>query len=176
MLAGLAHQHAGDYLSARDKLGEIGMNATTQPLDGIKNRVSPPTPTIGTRRVAIITDGYAVNAALNYVIDSCNRQNAQVDLLIHGLFDLHAIENIEKQIKKAHLCSQRIFLGINANQDVIDYICQQRALMFVVAIPTDKVAQTFIEEVIPSRGGRLPVPMVLIAEKEPTSAVKQNAA
>ena len=163
MLSALAYQDADDYLSMHEKLNVLGYGTDTsrKPVAPVLKAVKRPV----AKRIAFISDGRGSGAPLNYVIDACLRQDARVDMLFHGAIDKKNISLLEKKVKLAGLDCQSIQLGVNVVDDIIDYIQQQPALIFMVAIPDDKAARVLIEEVIPKRGGRISVPLVLIEEK-----------
>lgn len=163
MLSALAYQDADDYLSMHEKLNVLGYGTDTsrKPVVPVLKAVKRPV----AKRIAFISDGRGSGAPLNYVIDACHRQDARVDMLFHGAIDKNNISLLEKKVKLAGLDCQSIQLGVNVVDDIIGYIQQQPALIFMVAMPDDKAARVLIEEVIPKRGGRISVPLVLIEEK-----------
>lgn len=163
MLAALAYQDAGDYLSMHDKMQVLGYGKdapgiTARPhLKVIKKPVA--------KRIALISDGRGLGAPLDYAIEACQRQDARIDLLLHGTIDTESISALEKQAQLAGIDCQTIQLGVSAVDDIINYIQQQHSLIFMVAMPDDMVARTLIEEVIPKSARRITVPLVLIEEK-----------
>ncbi|RLA04797.1 MAG: hypothetical protein DRQ47_02815 [Gammaproteobacteria bacterium] len=174
MLAGLAHQDAGEFLSMGEKLEVLGYGTKTKekPLAAPRKVVRRPV----TKRIALISDGRGLGAPLDYAIEACLRQGAQIDLLTHGAIDTEIISVLEKQVQQAGLDCQHIQLGVNVVDDLIDYIFDHRSLIFLVAIPDDNVARVLIEDVIPKRGGRIPVPLVLIEDQAAAQKHKQSAA
>ena len=174
MLTGLAHQDAGEFLSAHEKMEilgygpETGKELSKAPEKTVKRPVS--------KRIAVISDGRGFGAPLAYAIDACLRQDARIDLLFHGAIDTKSISLLEQQIQQAGLECQRIRLGVNVVDDIVDYIHSQPTLIFLVAMPDDTAARVLIEEVIPRHGGRVPVPLVLIEEKSASPSVQKTAA
>ena len=174
VLAGLAHQDAGEFLSAHDKMKELGIGSETR-----ANPSPPPREPVikpATRRIALIMDGREVGASLDYAIESCLRQNAKIDLLIHGAVDTANIYLLENQIRSAGIENHRIPLGGGAVDDIVSYIENHPSLIFLIAKPDDIAATEIIEEVIPRHGGRIPVPLVLIGNQTPTRQTEQSAA
>lgn len=173
MLAGLAHQDAGEFLPMREKMKALG--------NGSESRAKPATPTASvkkmpaTRRIALISDGRGQGAPLAYAVDACLRQGAKIDLLLHGTTDAENISALEHRIQEAGLSYHRIQLGTKPTDAIIDYICNHPALVFMVAMPDDDAAKTLIEEVIPGKGGRMPVPLVLIEDRSPEYPAEQRA-
>jgi hypothetical protein len=174
ILAGLAQQNAGEFLPMRDKMRALGFSADARekPAAPPRNVVRGPT----TRRIALISDGRGAGAPLEYAIEACLRQDAKIDLLTHGAADKETISTLEKRIRAAGVQCQRIRLGVKPIDGIIDYICNHPALAFLVAMPDDDAAKVLIEEVIPKRGGRIPVPLVLIEDRSPVPAAEQSAA
>mgnify|MGYP001826324464 CR=1 FL=1 len=174
MLAGLAHQDAGEFLSAHEKMEILGYATETRkrPPGAPRKAVARP---VG-KRIALLSDGRGLGAPLEYAIDACLRQHAQIDLLLHGAIDTKSVSRLDKQIKQAGLECQHIRLGVNVVEGIVDYIHGQTSLIFLVALPDDKAARVLIEEVIPRQGGRIPVPLVLIQEKPVTPSTHQSAA
>lgn len=174
ILSGLAQQDAGEFLSMHDKMRVLGI--------GTETRVKPSSPprSIAKKqaihRIALISDGRGVGAPLDYVIDACSRQDAKIDLLIHGAVDTAKISLLENQIRAAGLDHQCIQLGMKPVDNIIDYICNHPSLIFLVAMPDDDAAKVLIEEVIPKRGGRIPVPLVLIENRSSARPAEQSAA
>jgi hypothetical protein len=174
ILAGLAQQNAGEYLPMRDKMRALGVRAAERdkPTSPPRNVVRAPT----TRRIALISDGRGAGAPLEYAIESCVRQDAKIDLLTHGAADQENVSAMQKRIRTAGVECQRIQLGVKPIDGIVDYICNHPALVFLVAMPDDETAKVLIEEVIPRRGGRIPVPLVLIEERSPSRPAEQSAA
>jgi hypothetical protein len=173
MLAGLAYQDAGEFLTQREKMKALGYATERQErpsasLEGVRKIPA-------TRRIALISNGRGLGAPLTYVLDACQRQDAEVDLLIHGTTDAENISALERRIKEAGLMCHRIQLGTQPLDGVLSYVRNHPALTFMVAMPDDDVAKSLLEEVIPGKGGRMPVPLVLIEEQSPSYRVEQRA-
>lgn len=174
MLAGLAYQDAGDFLSLSDKLKALGLEPERrqQATRAKKSTASPPI----RRRVALISDGQGGGAPLDYAMETCRRQGCQMDLLIHDAAAGSSGIEIERQIRAAGISCHRLTLQGNAVEGVIEYICNHPSLLFLAALPDDPVAKVFMEEVVPKHGGRLPVPLVLIEDRSAIRFRKQSAA
>jgi len=174
MLAGLAHQDAGEYLSAHEKMEILGyaQEPRKRSSEVYRNAAARPV----SKRIALISDGRGFGAPLDYTIDACLRQDAQIDLLVHGAIDTKSISSLEKQIQQAGLDCRHVRLGVHVVDDIVEYIYHQPSLIFLVAMPDDTAARVLIEEVIPRHGGRIPVPLVLIEEKPTRTSVQKSAA
>ena len=107
------------------------------------------------KHIAFISNGEGMNAPLDYKIESSQRLNAQIDLLIQAAADLDKIAAVKK---------------------VIDYVVKQSSLIFIIATPVDTVAKTLLEEVSPKDNNRIHVPFVLIKDEIVTSTLEQTAA
>lgn len=174
ILTGLAYQDAGEFLTMRDKMNTLGYGH-------VSDANTPQAPRKAARRVAnktiaLISDGAGLGAPLDYAIDAGVRQQARIDLLVHGAIDIERISALEKRVHRAGLECKRIQLGVHVIDSIAEYICNHPSLIFVVAVSDDHLARTLIEEVIPQRGGRVPVPLVLIEDKAAVRNVKRSAA
>jgi len=183
MLTGLAYQDAGDFLSIREKMNVLD--------NGSENSGKPNTPAhtletrmggtngatgVATKRIAFISNGSGFGAPLDYAIDACLRQNAQMDLLIHGPAGSENSSALENKIKNSGVRYQRIQLQVTAVNSIVDYIVKHPSLLYLIAMPDDDVAKTLIEEVLPGRRRRIQVPVVLIEDQTIASLPKQSAA
>ena len=54
---------------------------------------------VATKRIAFISNGSGLGAPLDYAIDACLRQNAEIDLLIHGPAGSENSSALENKIK-----------------------------------------------------------------------------
>jgi hypothetical protein len=174
ILTGLAYQDAGEFLSMGDKMKVLGYGPKIRekPLAASRKVVTRP----ATKAIALISDGRGLGAPLDYAIDACLRQDARIDLLVHGVIDMESISVLEKRIQEAGLDCHRIQLGARVVDGIVEYICNHPSLIFLVAMPDDAAARVLIEEVIPKRGGRIPVPLVLIEDQLAAKKYKQSAA
>ena len=174
MLTGLAHQDASEFSSFRDKIQVLGYGSET------RERQPTPPPQVArrprSRRIALISDGRGRGAPLSYVIEAGLRQDAQIDLLVHGAADTESISALENQIREAGLDGRCIRLDENAAAHIAGYLRNHPSLIFLVAMPDDSAARVLIEEVRPQRGNRIPVPLVLIEEHAASRPRRQSAA
>ena len=174
MLTGLAYQDAGDFLSRSEKMKVLG--------NGSENRVKPMTTPRKletrsvTKRIAFISDGRGLDAPLDYAIDACLRQNAQIDLLIHDAADMENTSALEKKIKNSGVSYQQIQLEVTAVSSITDYMAKHPSLIYLIAMPDDDVARVLIEEVLPGRRRRTQIPVVLIEDQIASILPKQSAA
>lgn len=166
MLTGLAHQDATEFSPIREKMRELGY---VQDAEEQRTTQQP-------RRIALLCDDRERDASLSYAIDAGLRQKAQIDLLIHGAVDMECISAAEKQVRAAGLVCRRIRLEGDAVIRFDAYLNDQRSLIFVVAMPDDSIAMVLIEEVLPRRRRRIPVPLVLISDQPTTRPCNQSAA
>lgn len=174
ILAGLAYQDAGEFLIMSDKMKALGYRSENREKPLAISRKVERGPV--TKTIALISDGRGLGAPLDYVIDACLRQDARIDLLVHSVIDVKRISVLIKHVQQAGLDCQRIQLSVNIVDDIVEYICNHPSLIFLVAMPDDAAARVLIEEVIPERGGRVPVPLVLIEDKVTARKYKQSAA
>jgi hypothetical protein len=174
MLAGLAYQDAGDYLSTPDKSRLLGY-ADKKPAGASMQRPVEATPP-ALRRIALVSDGRGEDAPLDYAIEAAQRQQAQIDLLLHGCADTQRITKLERRLKQAGIPYRCIRLVEPLVEDLVDYIALQSSLIFLVAMPDDETVRVLVEEVIPKRISPISVPLVLIEAQQPPRSLKQSAA
>jgi hypothetical protein len=174
MLSGLACQDAGEYLSTQDKMKILGIDdeAGSDTPAPRRARIKRST----THRIALISDGRGQGAPLDYAIESCARMEANIDLLIQGTVDAAKIASLEERIGNAGVGCRTIQLGSKPVEDIFNYIHNQPSLIFIVTIPENEAARLITEELIPKRGGRMPVPLVLIEDRATNHRNKQSAA
>ena len=173
MLAALGHQHAGDYLTPVQKADIVGYaesgSVATQPASQV---IPVPVP----RRIALLTDGRGKEAPLDYVIETCSRQDAaSVDLLVHGVVDTGNLAGLERRLADAGVRYRSTMLDVDAVAGIADYLRKNPSLIFLVAMPHDPLARRLAEELIPSRAIRMPVPLVMIEEKPGKQPVTRSA-
>ncbi|MBA1333279.1 hypothetical protein QQ73_20265, partial [Candidatus Endoriftia persephone str. Guaymas] len=96
ILSALALQHAGDYLPMREKLSALG-GSDASPRQAERPVVV--TSSAQPKRVALISDGRGAGAPLDYAIDTCLQQGAQIDLLLHGEIEQSRINELEEQLR-----------------------------------------------------------------------------
>ena len=166
MLTGLVFQDVTDFSPMNEKIQLLALG----PQAGQRRPAQQP------RRIALLCDGSDQGAAVGYTIDAGLRQAAQIDLLIHGAADTERMSALENQVRAAGLVCRGIRLERDAVISFDAYLNHQLSLIFVVAMPDDSVARILIEEVLPRRRRRIPVPLVLISEQPATRARNQSAA
>jgi len=160
MLAGLACQEAGEFLPMQQKMAMLATERTDPVAADSRPVRAVPRP--ATHRIALISDGRGLGAPLDYAMEAALRQGARVDLLVHGTFDARSLDAMTGRLGASGIPFQVIRLGVDTVEDIATYICNHPSLIFLVAMPDDSAARTLVEEVIPRRGGRMPVPLVLI--------------
>jgi hypothetical protein len=116
--------------------------------------------------VALISDGRDCGAPLDYAIDVCVQEQADIDLLLHDAADGVNHTTMEQRIRAAGLGCHSIRLGTAAVDGILDYAHNHRSLIFLVAMPDDAAIKILVEELLPKRRVRMPVPLVLIEEKQ----------
>jgi len=194
MLAGLAYQHAGEFLSTSEKMKVLNGNSQTSKISSqskamttlheaksssveiAKFATRQSSNIVTTKHIAFISNGEGINAPLDYAIESSQRQNAQIDLLIHDADDPNMVTALENKIRAAGVHFQRIQIKDNAVEKVVDYVVKQSSLIFIIATPVDTVAKTLIEEVSPKDNNHIHVPFVLIKDEITPNTLEQTAA
>ena len=172
MLAALGHQHAGDYLSPRQKAGIVGYAESESVATAPASKVIP---VPAARRVALLTDGRGEGAPLDYVIETCSRQGASVDLLVHGVVDTGHLDSLEKRLANAGISYRSSMLDLDAVAGISDYLKKHSSLLFLVAMPHDPLARRLAEELVPAREVCMPVPLVMIEDQPGRQRVPRSA-
>lgn len=174
ILAALAHQDAGEFLSMHEKMAVLGYGSESRkkPLTSVRKKEIQPV----IRRIAFITDGRGTGSPLDYAIDAATRQGANIDLLVHGTADSAKISALENQIREAALECHRVQISVNVIDGIVNYIDSHPSLIFLVLMPDDSAAKALMERIIPKHGSRLFVPLVLIEDQSPAVPGRQSVA
>ena len=173
MLTGLAYQDAGEFLPMRAKSQTLGRDQKPRGRPNPEPRKQPERAV--TRRIAFITDGSGLGTPLDYAINACLRQDAQIDLLVHGTTDRANIAAMKQQVQRAGLGCQITQLGMNPVEKVISYSSSHSSLLLIVSTPGDTVTKALMEDVIPQREGRIHAPLVLIGGSATTGTAEKSA-
>jgi hypothetical protein len=174
MLAGLAYQDAGDYLSTPEKISLLGCPDRQPAAASMQHLTEVNRPV--TRYIALLSDGRGEDTQLEYAIEAAQRQQAQIDLLLHGCGNERRISNLERRLQQADIPYRSIWLVEPVVEDLLNYLVRQTSLIFLVAMSGDEMARVLLEEVIPKRGEHITVPMVMINEPGFPRSQKQSAA
>jgi hypothetical protein len=174
MLTGLAYQDAGDYLSTPNKSRLLGYAEQKPAGASIQRPLEATAPAL--RRIALLSDGRGEDAPLDYAIEAALRQQAQIDLLLHGCADERRVSIFERRLKQAGVPCRCVRLAEPVVDDLVDYIVLQTSLIYLVAMPDDEAARMLVEEVIPKRANCISVPLVLIEAQPSPRSLKQSAA
>jgi len=189
ILNGLAYEDAGEFLSTSEKMEVLNSNSNTarkeiqvKPqarLSKITNsnvESSKVVSAVTVRRIAFISNGEGINAPLDYAIESCLRQNAQIDLLVHDVADTIKVAALEMKIRNAGVRFQQFQIDSNPVDYIINYIAKQTSLIFMIAMPVDTVVKKLVAETSTTHFNRIDVPFVLINDETTGIALKQTAA
>lgn len=175
MQEGLAHQNTTDFVPMSKKMSILGY--------GNEGELSLPSESPARKsgemkyqRIALVENGSGTDSALHYTIEACQRQNAEIDLLVHHDSSAESIERMETKISQSGISYRLKQLGTEGAKDISDYINKQKALVFMVAAPDDSIVRTLIEETMPRRKRQLPVPLVLIENPQEQKKHKESQA
>ncbi|WP_456407384.1 hypothetical protein [Thiolapillus sp.] len=166
IFTGFHHELNADYLSTHEKIQLLGGENKADTAQRPTKQQASPQQEIA-RRVAIVTDGLGLEAPLDYAIEASDNQYTQIDLLIHGAMDNSKISIMEQRVQQAGLACQRIQLGANAVEHLMDYIRRQSSLLFVVAKPDDSIARNLMYKASSKGIHRMYIPLVLIEDNKP---------
>lgn len=171
MMNALALQDAADFLPRSRKLEmlEIGV----QPVTAAK--VPQPLPPTPPRRVALLSDGVNITEVLQYALEACQRQQATLDLVLYGKAKEQALL-LRTQLQARGLAHELILLGEESIDALTEYLSLRRTLVYLIAPADDHLALALTEQVLPSRGGRLHLPVVLVDRCHHSRANRIDAA
>lgn len=174
MMAGLAWQDSPEFVSLNEgvRLMGQGMQVPGGSLSSTPSQTLKP----ATRRIALVSNDRGIDGLLEYAIETCQRLDARLDLLTPAVCGAGEITAQERRLRQAGVDFLRISLGAGPVDDVLAYIASHPSLLFLLASPEDGVAKTLLEDVIPQRGRRLQVPLVLIEDRPATGKPAQSAA
>lgn len=159
IMKGLAFQYADDYLSAPDKLKQLGLAGQPAATD---LAAAPPLTTVARRRIAFVTDGKGAGSAFDYVIDACQGQHADMDILIHDARDNERY--FTDRSRRAGVTTRIIHLANTGLAALMDYVHTTPSLIYLVTSEKDLLIKQMLEQ--QSRlNRRLGLPLVLIADR-----------
>lgn len=161
MQEGLAHQNTTDFVPMSKKMSILGYGNEGE-LSLPSERPARKAGEMKYQRIALVENGSGTDSALHYTIEACQRQNAEIDLLIHHDSSDESIKRMETKISESGISYRLQHLGAEGAKDISDYIDKQKSLVFMVATPDDSIVRALIEETMPRRKRQLPVPLVLI--------------
>jgi hypothetical protein len=173
ILAGLAQQDAGEYLSLREKMRVLG-HQSAQP-DTAAKHITASTKS-GARRVALICGESANEAPLDYTIQTCSKNGAMIDLLVHNTISQEKVSRLEESIRAEGIECHTIRLGESPIESICTYIANHPSLIYMVSSPDNHSAKTLIDDLIPNQKVSIQVPFVLIESKAPDCQSKLSAA
>ena len=171
MLNALALQDAAEYLPTRDKIQALGVDLGSPGSSSGTPDLPPPPP----RRVALLSDGGDIEGMLRYTLDACERQQATLDLVLYGK-GREGVAKLRARLQRQQIAHEVIVLGEESVDALAEYLCVRRTLVYLVAPTDDPLALQLTEEVVPSRGGRMHLPMVLIDRNQHSRINRINAA
>lgn len=170
MMNALALQNAADYLPMSRKLELLGVENSkpVTPRSSEEEPLSPP------RRIALLSDGVNIDQLLNYALGACLRQRATLDLVLYGKGRGQS-EELRAQLQRRGITHELILLGEESIEALSEYLCLRRTLVYLIAPADDHLARELTEQLIPNRGGRTHLPVVLI-DHLPSQTNPVNAA
>lgn len=164
MLTGLAYEDTGEFLPMNEKLKAFGVG--TKPEETASAGSDNALQQIPSRkRVALISDGFASEALIDYATHTCQRLGAQLDLLFHGTANAEWKDEVVEQLRRESVSYERVNLSTNASADIAEYIHSQLQLLYILAHPNDPAVTEFMEEAMQTQETHLRVPMVFIDNK-----------
>jgi len=174
VLDALAFQDAGDYLSGSEKNRILGIVDAPADQGGRSVSHEQAAPLRPRKRIALITDGRGTGAPLAYAAEACARQGAGLDIVLHGSEEAQA--ELLRTARRLGVDAQVIRLAAEDVEQLVSYICNHPSLVYLVGICDDDLVRTLAERVVPARGGRMHVPLVLIEDRQAREAGLKTAA
>jgi hypothetical protein len=167
-LAALAYQDATDYLSESEKSRVLGVGSAGAAMPS--GRVSREDAAILHRRkrIALITDGRGDGAPTAFAADACRRQEAGLDIVLHG--EGVSATALVRMARRLGIDPQVIKLAGDDVELFVEYVCNHPSLVYLVGISDDDLVRALAERVVPARGGRLHVPLVMIEDRPARNA------
>jgi hypothetical protein len=157
MMNTLALQDAADFLpGGRTRL--MQQAGGHLPASSDLPRECTPAPV---RRVALLSDGININEVLLYALEACQRQQATLDLVLYGKAK-EQVPLFRGQLQARGIAHELILLGTESVDALSEYLSLRRTLIYLIAPADDPLALELTEQVLPSRGGRLHLPVVLV--------------
>ena len=161
MLDALASQHESEFQPYHAKLKSLGIT------QGTRNsaHMLPLTSTRPINRVAWITDGS--DQSLDYVLEVCTRQKAELDLVLHGkaLTDVNGVNALQSSVSNAGIVHQSIVLKGSSLKELTDYIGNHANLIYLVASIGNPLAYALSEN-MSAASKRMNIPLVLCGERK----------
>lgn len=167
MLGALASQHEAEFLPYHAKLRSLGLTRGTR--DSADMLPLAATRSVG--RVAWITDGS--DQSLDYALEVCSRQKAELDLVLHGraLTDASGIHALQSSVSGAGIAHQAIELRGSSLKELTDYIGSQANLIYLVASIGNPLAHALSEN-MSAASKRMNIPLVLCGERKPQAMLQ----
>lgn len=167
ILDALASQHESEFLSYPEKLKSLGLtHATRNTADSL-----PLASTRSINRVAWITDGS--DQSLDYALEVCSRQQAELDLVLHGkaLTDVNGVNALQSSVSNAGIAHHSIVLKGSSLKELTDYIGNHANLIYLVASIGNPLAHALSENMsVASK--RMNIPLVLCGERKPQAMLQ----
>lgn len=168
MLSGLACQDLGDYLPFDQKLTALGANLSQEvAAEAVGNATVQRVQSTSHQRIALVTDGADVDAALEFAFDACLRHDASLDLVMprHDRPRERLGKNLAARGRRRGIVTRLIPLATDEIQQLTEYVRNHPTLVYLVTTPGNELARQFMEQMLPARRNRLTVPLVMIGEQ-----------
>lgn len=177
MLSALAFADAGELLSTqakRDILQPTSVNTTHTPVYTVLKAQQNTKPKA---QVAILFDGHASEAVLDYLQSLPYIFNAETNILAHGKDTDLAIktEQLSQRLLKAGRKNTISYLNNEASDVFRDYCNRNPELRYMIAPKDDRLAREIIDNPEFHRHSQS-VPLILIQDNNRTSASMISAA
>lgn len=157
MLNALAIQDAVDPLPTNSKTAMPGGGGDTPDFVTAGPELLPAQP----RRVAMLSDGKDIDGVLEYALEACRRQQASLDLVLHGI-GKQVADKLRERIMGQGILHEMILLGDESVTSLVEYLNLRRSLFYVIAPADDHLVLELTEKVLPGHSGWMYLPIVLV--------------
>ncbi len=161
ILAGLAYQDAGEFLTTAQKYEVLGMGRAKD----VQGYVSHKTGEKANKRIGLISNEKGDFTVLDQVISDCIELNAQLDLLQVGQSVANNLGAVEAVLGNAGVRYQLVDAQHKTPETFVRYIQSHPSLAFLVAEKGNDFVKEMIKEVESVMGSYLPMPMVYIKQE-----------
>ena len=159
ILAGLAFQESGEFLTTDQKLDVLGASR------GVQGFAVKETSRLVPKRVSVLSNEHGEFRILDQVIDDCRQLHAQLDLLmVNENVNHHKLNTIETTLRCAGIHFQLVALQGQVAEAIAEYIHEHPSVTFLAAEKGNEFIENLVKEVESALGGYLPMPMVYIKE------------
>lgn len=176
MLDALAHQHAGEHLSLKDKTAILG-----DELETLKNtgssvfEASKVRSTSKARRVALYMGSELPAKVMEYVIDTCASLGQELTILTFQSEEAGEalLSPYQQALEKAGVDMEMVFLkGEQPIKGLSRYLRSHSEITFLACKDTGYLGRSYLKGT--QKQDALPVPVVVVASSEEAASLQEQ--